>query len=77
MIFECDASRLAICISWGHRDNNFFSKIHKKKDYLAPYRQKVSGIHFGRFLVLVFATRDLQNDMFCQLAETQRDFPVS
>ena len=82
MIFECDAPRLAIHISLGHRNNSFFfSKIHKTSDLfvigfdpvgqksenknLSLYRQEVPDIHFDRCLVLVFATRDLQNDMFC------------
>ena len=36
MIFTCNASRLAIYISWGHRNNNFFSNIHLKNDFLPP-----------------------------------------
>ena len=40
------------------------------------YRQNVTEIILARVLVLVFATRDLQNDMFCQLAEPESDFPV-
>ena len=31
---------------------------------------------FGPFLVLVFATRTLQNYMFCQLVGSANDFPV-
>ena len=39
------------------------------------YRQEVPEIIFDRFLVVVFATRVLQNDMFCQLVESPHDFP--
>ena len=37
-----------------------------EKKNLSLYGQKVFEISFDRFLVLVSATRDLQNDMFCQ-----------
>ena len=35
MISECDASRLAIYISLGHRNNNFFFEIHKIYNFVA------------------------------------------
>ena len=91
MIFECDASRLEIRISLGHRNNNFFSKVHKNIDVLASdlkpcvksqkknlstYRQKISEIILGCFLVVVFATRVLQNDVFCQALGTENDLGV-
>ena len=50
------------------------SKV-KKKDW-SLYRQEFPEISFARFLVPIFATRDLQNDMFCQVAERARDFRV-
>ena len=38
MIFTCNASRLAIYISWGHRNNNFFfSKNHKTNDFFDTF----------------------------------------
>ena len=68
MIFECDASRLAIYISLGHHNNIFFLKSQKNQESgnkkKTLYRQEGPDIHFGRFLGPVFATRDLQNDMF-------------
>ena len=69
MIFECDASRLAIYISLGHRDTilflNFTKKTKTMKIWKSLYRQKVPELIGGWFFILVFATRDLQNDMFC------------
>ena len=48
MIFECDASRLAIYISLGHHGNFFFLKFIKKteiwKKRKSTYRQQVPGI---------------------------------
>ena len=41
---------------------------------LSLSRQEVPELSFGRFLVVVFATRVLQNDMFCQLVECRNDF---
>ena len=93
MIFECNASRLAIHISLGHRNSNFFLKNHKKYDLLASgltdffkkmskirkenlslSRQEVTEIMLVGFLDVGFATRVLQNDMFCQALGTEKDF---
>ena len=83
MFCESDTPRLAIYISLGHRDTFFFffSKNHKKfknleKKNKSLYRQEVPGIHFGWFLDVVFATRDLQNDMFCHALGTERELAV-
>ena len=40
------------------------------------YRQAIPEIILVLFFELVFVTRDLQNDMFCHLAESARGFPV-
>ena len=41
---------------------------------LSLSRQEVPEIHFGWFLALVFATRVLQNHMFCQALGTEKNF---
>ena len=51
---------------------NILSKM--RRENLSLSRQEVPEIHFGWFLDVVFATRDLQNDMFCQALGTEKDF---
>ena len=51
---------------------NILSK--SRKENLSLSRQEVPEIILGWFLALVFATRDLQNDMFCQALDTENDF---
>ena len=41
---------------------------------LSLSRQEVPELSFDRFLVVVFATRVLQNDMFCQALGTEMHF---
>ena len=71
MIFERDASRLAIYISLGHRDNIFFclgeiiNKSKNQEKQKSLYRQEVPELILTSFLVQVFATQDLQNHIFC------------
>ena len=40
------------------------------------YRQEVPEIILVRFLLIVFATRVLQNDMFCQALGTEMPLAV-
>ena len=54
---------------------DFFKKMSKiRKENLSLSRQEVPEIIFGRFLVVVFATRVLQNDMFRQALGIEKDF---
>ena len=54
---------------------DFFKKMSKiRKGNLSFSGQEVPEIIFARFLALVFATRVLQNDMFCQALGTENDF---
>ena len=49
-----------------------FARSCKKEN--VSYVQQVPEIIFDRFLVLCFAEADLQNYMFCQALERQKDF---
>ena len=55
---------------------DFFKKMSKiRKENLSLSRQEVPEIIHGPFGDVVFATRVLQNDMFCQALGTEMELP--